>query len=131
MMSSEKKTLERIIKSLSQKDQEQVKKWFDGYNQYLELIDPIEESNEIKIDGQTYFCRREAFVSLHDAKITYGYFVCKWNGTYKDVPLIPNSKKTCKFKNWEEIFHCQSTEKHNPKEMIEHALKILEMTKDE
>lgn len=129
-MTREQQALNRILKAHKSHDQEYIKRWYEGYVMFHELRDPIAESPEVKIGEDTYFCRREAFFSTFDGEVNYGYTVCKWDGTYTEKPLVPGSDKTFKFKNWHEIFHSHGAKKVDPKEMIEHALKLIEITKE-
>lgn len=91
----------------------------------LDLIDPIDE-----YENKDYFCRREAFISSYDEEINYGYTIYKWDGTYNEKPLFPNSDKTFKFKNWVEIFHTHTEKKVSCKDMLKSALELIENTKD-
>lgn len=91
----------------------------------LELASPIDE-----YENKDYFCRREAFISYYDGEVNYGYTIYKWDGTYNEKPLSPNSDKIFKFKNWVEIFHTYTVNKISCKDMLKSTLNLIEMTKD-
>ena len=91
----------------------------------LELASPVDE-----YEHKDYFCRREAIISYYDEEVNYGYTIYKWDGTYNEKPLFPNSDKTFKFKNWVEIFHTHTEKKVSCKEMLETALKAMKLTKE-
>ena len=128
-MTQEERRFNKIAKNLSKEDKEYLERWYDGYLMFHELRDPIEESPEVKIGEDIYWCRREAFFSTYECEINYGYSVYKWDGTYTEKEWVPGGKKH-KFKNWKEIFHSHGSEKIPPKEMIEHALKVMEIAKE-
>ena len=127
-MTHEEQAFRRILKQLKTEDDIfWLKNWYYAASAYKELADPIAEA-ESK-DG-IYLCRREAFVSSFDRTINFGYTVCKWDGTFREIPLHPGSSETFKFKNWREIYHSHSEKKVKPVEMIDIALKQIGVIKE-
>ena len=108
------------IKTLKQLDQI-LTEYPSIHDAFLELRFPYEESQEIEMDGETYFARRTARFnecSDNENSIVYNYYVYKWDKTYFETELPLISDDTLKIKNWQEVFHAMSYEKFPPKDLI-------------
>ena len=129
-MTKEEQVLARILKSVSEEDKRWVIMWHRDATKFYELLDPFAESPEIKVDGETYFCRRETRINSFDEEVIYEYEVFKWDKTYKEVPIAPNSDVTYKWKNWVSVVRVTSNKKFTATEMIRKALNESDLGKE-
>ena len=94
--------------------------------------------------NENYRCTRNAYYSIETDDIKYGYTVYEWTGATKTMPSPyeaiakkiddPKIKKLCertyKVKEWREILHCTSTERHEMNQAyIDDTLKLLDSLK--
>lgn len=125
-MKHEEEAFIRILKSTNEKDKYYINKWYQNSLCFEELANPVDESKETEIKGGIYFCKRCAYFDTLECRVCYDYTVFKWNGKYREVPLSPLTKKTFKFKEWEEIYHAHSTEKLDPRELVKEIVNRME-----
>lgn len=129
MTKNEQKAYDRILAQLNTRDKLWVIGWFREAQKFRETTNPIKESETIKINGESYFCRRQAFLSAYVDEINYCYVVYKLGKTNTKIPL--SNGETFKFLNCKEIYNSYTTKKIEPKDMIYKALKTLGVLKKE
>ena len=94
--------------------------------------------------NENYRCTRNAYYSIETDDIKYGYSVYEWTGATKTMPSPyeaiakkiddPKIKKLCErtyqVKEWREILHSTSTERHEMNQAyIDDTLKLLDSLK--